>query len=151
MEQERIPCLGYRNSYDYSLIDTSMRQVNDMIKEEIREYGIPEADENDRWSLYLISADPAVTGDIAVTKDSFLIGRKGSVVDGIVGGSPMVGRVHCRIDRNENGYTITDLESRNGTKLNGERIKPDTACRIVNGDVISLAGTKYWVLIKYRF
>ena len=99
--------------------------------------------------MFLISQQPQKTGDIAISKDRFLIGRNRHEVDGTVGGNPMVGRIHCQVEYTDSGYTIRDLESRNGTKLNGEPILPGTDYPLQNGDMVSLAGTEYAVLLKY--
>ncbi len=42
--------------------------------------------------------------------------------DVVVGGDPTVSRVHAVLDRYPGGWSVTDLGSRNGTWVNGERI-----------------------------
>ena len=36
--------------------------------------------------------------------------------------APTIGREHCRLDPKGNGFTIQDLNSKNGTLLNGEKL-----------------------------
>lgn len=108
-------------------------------------------DEEGVWRLFLISRDPRRTGDLDIYKPHYLIGRDADAVNGVIVSNPGISRVHCRIDCTENGYSITDLNSRNGTMLNEDRITPGLPYRITNGDIISIAGTKYTVLLKYEF
>lgn len=56
-----------------------------------------------------------------------------------------VSRRHAAIERLSSGFAITDLNSRAGTFLNGERIPPESRCAIKHGDKISfgIAGADY--------
>lgn len=49
-----------------------------------------------------------------------------------------VSRRHCRLDRRHNHLYLTDLNSTNGTYLNGEPIKPGLSYPIADGDQIVL-------------
>jgi len=108
-------------------------------------------DEEGAWRLFLISRDPRRTGDLDIYKTNYLIGRDANAASGVIVSNPKISRLHCRIDCTENGYFITDLNSRNGTMLNGEIITPGLPYSITDGDMISIAGTKYTVLLKYEF
>ena len=48
-----------------------------------------------------------------------------------------VSRHHCRLDRHQGGFRLIDLESGNGTMVNGRRI---TRCEIYDGDRIEIGG-----------
>jgi pSer/pThr/pTyr-binding forkhead associated (FHA) protein len=37
--------------------------------------------------------------------------------------APLVSRLHCRIETGEDRLSVTDLESTNGTYVNGERVQ----------------------------
>jgi ABC-type multidrug transport system ATPase subunit/ABC-type multidrug transport system permease subunit len=50
-----------------------------------------------------------------------------------------VSRRHARISPVPGGYWITDLESRNGTQLNGERFRGESRW-LANGDTVSVGG-----------
>jgi ABC transport system ATP-binding/permease protein len=50
----------------------------------------------------------------------------------------VVSRYHARIDRSPTGYTLTDLKSANGTKLNGQPIPANTAMKLTHGDRIEV-------------
>jgi ABC-type multidrug transport system ATPase subunit len=49
-----------------------------------------------------------------------------------------VSRYHARIDRGETGYTITDLGSANGTKVNDRRLTAEVAVPLADGDRIEI-------------
>ena len=53
--------------------------------------------------------------------------------------SPFVSRRHATIEYKDVGYVVTDLGSRHGTRINGNRLKPDMPQAIQDGDRISLA------------
>ena len=59
----------------------------------------------------------------------------------------MISRVHCRIDRRDEDYTITDLQSANGTFVNRIKLQPGTPQIIKNGDIIRLANSDFQVSI----
>ncbi|MBI3941685.1 MAG: FHA domain-containing protein [Chloroflexi bacterium] len=46
---------------------------------------------------------------------------------------------HARIVRQETGYFLQDLDSRNGTWLNGEQLSPQQLAMLHHGDAIGLA------------
>ena len=58
-----------------------------------------------------------------------------------------VSRSHCRIDFANDEYLITDLESKNGTYINGRRLSPNEPYVLKAGDVIDLAVNA----VKLRF
>ncbi len=85
--------------------------------------------------------------EIDVTKDSFVIGKNASSVDGVISFNKMISRVHCRIDSRNGNYTITDLQSANGTYVNRVRLQPNQPQPIKNGDVIRLANSDFQVSV----
>lgn len=86
--------------------------------------------------------------ELVVNKNEFLIGKKGSVVDGMISFNNMISRVHCKICKNGEQVTITDLESANGTFLNKVKLMPNQPYPIKNGDVIRLANSDFQVSIS---
>ncbi len=59
-----------------------------------------------------------------------------------------VSRYHARIDRGENGYTIIDLGSANGTKVNDQNITPQVPLPLNHGDRIEIGGLKVSFLVN---
>jgi len=61
-----------------------------------------------------------------------------------------VSRLHATIDFNENGThaQIVDLNSANGTRVNGNRIPPNSEVPIHNNDIITLGKLKIQIIIS---
>lgn len=57
---------------------------------------------------------------------------------------PMASRFHCVIERAPDGFHLRDLESRNGTLLNG---KPVRQSIMVNGDVLTIGKTEIKLVV----
>ena len=91
--------------------------------------------------LLLRSTSPAYP-NLAVEKDSFLIGKKKGAVDGLIKARG-VSRIHGRITREEGGYYLSDLNSTNGTYLNGGRLEVNEKARIHPGDQVGFADVEY--------
>ncbi|EJL45515.1 hypothetical protein BAG01nite_38000 [Brevibacillus agri] len=72
-------------------------------------------------------------------RDEYTIGRRGSqLAPDIAFSSPYVSRRHAVIRKIGNRYTISDLESKHGTEVNGTPIH-QTPQPLFHGDLISLA------------
>lgn len=56
---------------------------------------------------------------------------------------PMVSRVHARVEVNEQGVFLEDMNSTNGTQINGELLKYREKYKLNKGDIVSLAGENY--------
>ena len=76
---------------------------------------------------------------------SIVIGR--SALNDIEVDAPGISRQHAVITGTSSGYTIADLDSRNGTFVNGERIGQE-ARRLRTWDRIELGGMEtHWVFM----
>lgn len=80
-----------------------------------------------------------VSPDLRITSDEFVIGKSQSRVDGVISGSNLVSRVHCKAILKDGACYIMDLNSLNGTCLNGRRINPGEMYKLVEGTRISIA------------
>lgn len=96
----------------------------------------------------LVAMDASVRVELDINKDRYVIGKNASAVDGAVTFNKMISRVHCRIDRQGNHVTITDLQSANGTYINRVRIQPNQAHPVKNGDIIRLANSDFQIQIQ---
>lgn len=74
--------------------------------------------------------------------DSFLLGGRNEQADGQLQASG-VSRNHARITREEDQYYIEDLNSRNGTYLNGELLAYKQKCPVKPGDHLRFAREEY--------
>ncbi|WP_127530566.1 DUF6382 domain-containing protein [Paenibacillus kobensis] len=71
---------------------------------------------------------------------SFLIGRTGGKVH-FADEHPGISRVHLEFGSNEEGYTVKDLGSRNGTTLNGSPMIAYKIYKLQSEDSLQLAGS----------
>ena len=95
----------------------------------------------------LISSSLEKHMEISITKSGFIIGKNASMADAQVV-SPTLSRMHCRIDLEDGIYYITDLNSTNGTYINGKRVSPNALYPIENGDTITLANIDFVMQIE---
>lgn len=76
--------------------------------------------------------------DIAITYVPYLIGKQEGMVDCVLTGES-VSRIHARIDRDGEEYRISDLNSTNGTSVNGRVLETNETVPLKKGDEISIA------------
>lgn len=83
---------------------------------------------------------------IEIRKFPFSIGKLEGEMDAVID-SPSVSRMHARISENagdlSSGFLIEDLNSTNGTYVNGIRLEPYRKKQIRAGDVIRFADREY--------
>lgn len=80
--------------------------------------------------------------DFVIEGNSFLIGGRNDLADGQLQ-APGISRNHARITRQEGVYYIEDLNSRNGTYLNGDLLSYKQKYRIKPGDHLRFAREEY--------
>ncbi len=86
-------------------------------------------------ALEVLDADGRLIRRVALARLPLMIGRRSDVDLPLIDGK--VSREHASIDRNANGkYIITDLQSLNGTLVNGEQIQSARALR--DGDLLEI-------------
>lgn len=93
------------------------------------------------------TADPETNAErFKIFKDYFIIGRRSEDSDYVIP-SKFIGNTHALINLENGRYFITDLDSKNGTYLNGKRLKPSERCEIFNNDIIGFVKFKYLLII----
>ncbi len=78
----------------------------------------------------------------AMCRSPYVVGRLREQVDGWLA-HPAVGKLHAEIRKTTSGYAVCDLNSRNGTRVNGLRIEPYLPHAIGEGDRICFAGESF--------
>ena len=75
----------------------------------------------------------------------FIFGKHPGLSDACID-RPTVSRLHARLDQKEGVYILTDLNSTNGTTVNGYILQANETVSLGNGDSIYLAdaGYKFW-------
>jgi hypothetical protein len=77
-------------------------------------------------------------------RDTYTLGRHRN--NDIVISDPKVSSFHARIDRSQDGFSIVDLKSRNGSYVNGRRIE---TARLKTGDEIRLGTARLHYKIDF--
>ena len=107
----------------------------------------PESEQEGLRLVCLYNLDRGYNGpgnfsDIYVEKDVLYIGKIKGESD-VVLDVPTVSRMHARLEVREGKYYVKDLNSKNGTFVNGRRLKPQEQCEIAAGDYVAFAAVKY--------
>ena len=90
--------------------------------------------------MQLILTSRETGQQIMLEENSLVIGRKTPEAMGVLRNAPnTVGRKHAEICRVGDRFFIRDLESRNGTMINGRLISPMELYPLSDGDKVSLA------------
>ncbi len=101
-----------------------------------------------RAMLTVISAGngQASQGQILLNQFPFVIGR---TEGGLIISDLNVSRRHAQIMYNETNrtYTISDLKSSNGTRINNQRLEPDRPVQLLNGSMIGLGAN---VILRFE-
>ncbi|MCI9174074.1 MAG: FHA domain-containing protein [Lachnospiraceae bacterium] len=81
-------------------------------------------------------------GDILVEGEEFLLGKNGNQAAGVIDAEG-ISRVHARISKQEGAYYLEDLNSTNGTYLNGEPIAYHQKRKLSKNDRILFGAEEY--------
>lgn len=92
--------------------------------------------------MYLVSLEPGQYPDLVLSQFPAVLGKKRDQVD-IWLASESVSRIHAKLEKKEGNFYITDLNSMNGTFVNGQRLMPREQRMICQGDGVSLATLRY--------
>ena len=105
---------------------------------------VPDSDKGGLQLVCILSDSLNRYPDITVAGEVVCIGKIKGESDVILD-SPTVSRIHARIFYRNNSYYIKDLNSRNGTSCNGERLHPQEERQLSKGDIIAFAEIEYRV------
>lgn len=98
--------------------------------------------------MYLLAMNAPVPTKFRIKKEHYVIGKAGAPVDAAISFNKMISRIHCCVDRQGDQFKVKDLGSTNGTFLNGNRLQPDQAHPLKNGDMLRLANSIFQVVIE---
>lgn len=82
-----------------------------------------------------------------IRKQEFVIGKNRSSVDGYLGVSGAVSRLHCKIRKRANQFYVSDMGSSNHTFVNGTLVKEQEEKSIHEGDILRIADIDFTVHI----
>lgn len=77
---------------------------------------------------------------IEITESGVVFGRSSAKSDYVISGNGNISREHCRVYRSGNELYVTDINSANGTIVNGQKLPKGGTTVVDQGDTISIAG-----------
>ncbi|WP_193774511.1 FHA domain-containing protein [Vallitalea guaymasensis] len=91
---------------------------------------------------YLLSKDGDIVNKVIISSNPFIIGKLDSQVDHIIENSS-VSRIHCKIIEEDGQYYIIDLNSKNGTYLDEERLVSNKRYQLHDGTHVAISNCEY--------
>jgi hypothetical protein len=85
------------------------------------------------------TAEPALEIEVRLPSDADTVTVGRSHACDVVLGEQTVSRFHAELRHDDHAWVVRDLDSTNGTWLNGSRVHEARVCR---GDVLALGGTR---------
>ena len=76
---------------------------------------------------------------VTVSASNFTIGRERRRVDYCISNNTSVGRSHAKLVNNNGSVCVVDLDSKNGTFVNGVNCAPNVSVPLHSGDTLTLA------------
>lgn len=90
----------------------------------------------------LVSREPGELATIYLQEDMTVIGKMETAVDAVID-LPTVSRIHAKIRRRDQEYYLSDLNSRNGTAVNGRLLKEGEDYQLQHEDEVDFAQARY--------
>lgn len=90
----------------------------------------------------LVSREPGELATIYLQEDMTVIGKLETAVDAVID-LPTVSRVHAKIRKKDGQYYLSDLNSRNGTSVNGKMLKAGEDYALQEEDQVDFAQARY--------
>ena len=90
----------------------------------------------------LVSKEPGELATIYLKEDLTVIGKMATASDAVID-LPTVSRMHAKIRKRDQDYYLTDLNSRNGTAVNGKLLKADEEYCLQDQDEVDFAQARY--------
>ena len=92
--------------------------------------------------IRLLSLDKKTAPDLVLDRFPCMVGSL-QAEDVYVIPVRVISRKHARIEKTEKGIYLMDLNSTNGTRINGEELKKNEKRRLMAEDIIEFAGVRY--------
>ena len=101
--------------------------------------------EEDTGKLYLEPSDKNKYSPIYISNPSIVLGTMQDVCDFILKGNG-ISRLHAKLLDKTDGLYVMDMNSTNGTYLNGEMLEAGKEYRLEAGDLVSFADTQFYAM-----
>lgn len=124
-----------------------MMPIEEILSRLKRNVVMPESDTHKKHAGLKLVEEKGHT-IFSVNKSEFVLGKSTGAADGVILMHNAVSRRHCVIRKTDEGYTVTDLGSLNGTFLNKNRLQPDQPYILRNEDTLRVANVSFQVQIQ---
>lgn len=165
-EMEKYLCTGWektgqekRSGCPPQELQSSGEQENRLAEKQVQRRELRESVQTENQSEETICLEPEFAGEskekarlipegdmtggiIRLEKEICLVGKEPEAAD-VVLPFPAVSRIHARFLWNGETYLLSDLNSRNGTGVNGELLETGKPRALVSGDQIQFANLTY--------
>ena len=115
--------------------------MNESEQKKERQTSFLDKNKEERKMAKLVYIGGEIEREIYLNKDIYCVGSQKDA--DIVLGSETVSRLHARINNADNIYYIEDLNSRNGTWVNGKLLHYMEKVSLKHGDVIAFADERF--------
>lgn len=95
-----------------------------------------------RGPASLVSKEPGELATIFLQEDLTVIGKLEQAADAVIP-LPTISRLHAKIRKKDGEYYLADLNSRNGTSVNGKMLKTDEEYLLQEEDEVDFAQARY--------
>lgn len=90
----------------------------------------------------LVSREPGEFATIYLKEELTIIGKMKTAADAVIP-LPTVSRLHAKVRKKEDGYYLSDLNSRNGTSVNGVMLKGEEEYLLQDEDEVDFAQARF--------
>ena len=90
----------------------------------------------------LVRREPGELATIYLDRDLMVIGKMENAADAVIS-LPTVSRIHAKIRKADDEYYLSDLNSRNGTSVNGRLLKTGEEYQLQDEDQVEFAQARY--------
>lgn len=95
-----------------------------------------------RGPASFVSREPGELATIYLQKDLMILGKMETASDAVIP-LPTVSRLHAKVRRIGQEYFLTDLNSRNGTAVNGRMLKAEESYHLQDEDEVDFGQARY--------
>lgn len=82
---------------------------------------------------------------VVLNKNQFVVGKSQTLADYCITGNQTISRKHAMLFEDNGAWYVDDLNSLNGTCVNGTKVVPGQAVRLKSGDEITLSDESFIV------
>lgn len=79
----------------------------------------------------------------SINVPEFIIGKKRDAVHGVIAGNGAVSRIHCKVTHKEGTFWLEDLNSSNGTYIDGKRLQTGERVVLRDGAEVKIADMRF--------